>query len=475
MRALAPLRFIMVTEGRIASASILDRVFSGLHRQGAWDYQACYEWDHSFADIGEAIRSADAVLFLRCTRPEEAELFDLAKQRGLPIIYCIDDDFDALDPGTTHGQFYSQPEMVEGRNRIIRNADVVWVFTQEMADRLRDRAQRIHVGRLPSFAEDHGWDLRSIDDYGSAEEPLTIGYGGRHIHSPDLKVIVEPLRRILDSFDRPVRAEFIDCVPPALENHPKVTRLPYFDDIRQYYDHLRTARWAIGLAPLMDTVGNRAKTNNKYREYAALGVPGIYSDMPVYSSSVRNRETGYLAPHSEQGMYEAMVAMLSNADLRKSIRRNALCDAATTYALLPMQQEWLREVSLLASRRDDAARLLVVAYDSVTTTHVDALPASRTLEPQGRLQFGFVQPTEVRRDDTVGRDAIFLVRAFQPETIRLLDWADRADAALICAWDDDFYSLPSGTPLGKYYADPTVRTAMDRFLRECSQIGRAHV
>ena len=36
MRPSTPLRFVMVTEGRIASASILDRVFTGLHLQGAW-------------------------------------------------------------------------------------------------------------------------------------------------------------------------------------------------------------------------------------------------------------------------------------------------------------------------------------------------------------------------------------------------------------------------------------------------------
>jgi hypothetical protein len=88
----------------------------------------------------------------------------------------------------------------------------------------------------------------------------------------------------------------------ALQNHRKVTHLPYFDDIGAYYRYLRTAGWTIGLAPLRDSDGNRAKTGNKYREYAALGIPGIYSDMPVYSSSVRHGETGYLAPHTEQDM-----------------------------------------------------------------------------------------------------------------------------------------------------------------------------
>ena len=82
-------------------------------------------------------------------------------------------------------------------------------------------------------------------------------------------------------------------------------------------------------------------------------------------------------------MYEALRTLVAEVDLRKRIRRRALEDAATTYALLPMQQEWLREVSLLASRRHPVARLLVVAHDSVTSTHIDALPAARTLE-QGR-------------------------------------------------------------------------------------------
>jgi glycosyltransferase involved in cell wall biosynthesis len=469
MRLLTPLRFVMVTEGRIATASILDRVFDGLHRKGTWDYQACYERDCSFTDLSRVIATADAVLFLRCTRPEEAALFEEAQQRGVVTVYCLDDDFDALDPSTPLGQFYAQPEMKDGRDRMIRQADLVWVFTAEMANRFRDRCRRLHVGRLPSFVEDHRWDMRSIDD-SDAEGPLTIGYPARYFHKADLDVIVEPLRRILDSFDRPVRAELVASRPGALANHPKVTHLPYFDDLRTYYRYLRTAGWTIGLAPLRDSAENRAKTNNKYREYAALGIPGIYSDMPVYSSSVRHGETGYLAPHTEEGMYEAMRALASDAALRKRIRQRALEDAATTYALLPMQQEWLREVSLLASRRDSPVRFLVVADDSLASTHIDALPAVRALEQRGRLRFAYVQPAETRRTDVERCDAVFLVRAFVPETLALLAWAEEADAALVCAWDDDFYALPHGTPLGRYHAHPSVRAATDCFLRECSLV-----
>ena len=144
------------------------------------------------------------------------------------------------------------------------------------------------------FVEDHGWDLRSIDD-NDGEGPLTIGYGGRYLHAPDLEVIVEPLRQILDSRLDPAGrvCRLSPCRPPKppkgdasslRRRHPRVPPLS------------ANAGWAIGLAPLRDSAENRAKTNNKYREYAALGIPGIYSDMPVYASSVRHGETGDWLP-----------------------------------------------------------------------------------------------------------------------------------------------------------------------------------
>jgi hypothetical protein len=147
-----------------------------------------------------------------------------------------------------------------------------------------------------------------------------------------------------------------------------------------------------------------------------------------------------------------------------------LLDAATTYALLPMQQEWLREITSLASRDSDRCRLLVVGYDGATTTHVDALSAATTLQSSGKLSFQYLQPTEVRKEHVRSTDLVFVVRAFQPETLRILEWAEQAQVPLVSAWDDDFYALADGTALARYHAEPTVRAAMDRFLRESSLV-----
>ena len=472
MTPLTPLRFILVCEGRVSTARILERVFEGLVARRAWEFQCYYvnEMEWRYDEVGVAVDAADAVLFLRSSRPEELEVMRRAQGRGIPALYCTDDDFDALDPETPLGKAYAEPERRAAREAFAREADLVWLFTEEMASRFARFTDRIHVGRLPSFVEQHGWNEAEIEAAEREPEILTIGYGGRFIHSPDLEVIVAPLTRILETFPRPVRAEFIDCVPPSLEGHPRVQHLPYFNDIQDYYDYVRHAGWALGLAPLKDTLGNRAKTNNKYREYAALGVPSVYSDMPVYASSVRHRETGYLAPHTEEGYYQAMCAMLGDQELSRSIRRNALADAATTYALLPMQQEWLREVTRLASRGDRKTRLLLIGHDRATTTHVDALPACRALAQAGRLDFDYVQPMEATRAQVAGAEAVVVVRAFHPENISTLDWAKDLDVPLICSYDDDFFSLPRDTDLGRYYRTPGVRKAVCRFLQECSLV-----
>lgn len=470
MMPLRPLRFIMVADGKIPTALILDRVFSELAQEGVWDYSVWYYADTSLDEIADAVRTADVAAFLRSSRPEELELFEAAKQRGIPTIYVLDDDFNALDPTTPLGQFYAQPEIVAAREAFLREADLVWVFTEEMRARYAPSSRRVLIGRLPSFVEDQNWSLADLERTQGGGRTLTVGYTGGLTHQTDLEAIIGPLLQVLDSREMDVHAEFVGCIPPALQGHPKVRFRAVIQSLSEYYQYMREARWSVGLSPLRDTIFNRGKTNNKYREYAALGIPGIYSDMPVYSSTVRHRETGYIAPHTEEGMYQAMTEMLSEPDLRRTVRRNALRDAATTYAQLPLQQQWLREVSLLASRRDEKVRLLVVGHEGASTTHVDALPACRALGSQKRVEYSYLQPSEVSRAEVAQAHAVFLVRAFQPEVLSLLDWVREANIPLVCSYDDDFFSHPPDSALGEYLRHPAVQQAMRRFLQECSLV-----
>ena len=56
----------------------------------------------------------------------------------------------------------------------------------------------------------------------------------------------------------------------------------------------------------IDHEGNRAKTDNKYREYGAFGCAGIYSGIPPYTQVVTDLVTGYLVENIENAWLLAL-------------------------------------------------------------------------------------------------------------------------------------------------------------------------
>src|SRR3546814_14721972 len=56
-------------------------------------------------------------------------------------------------------------------------------------------------------------------------------------------------------------------------------------------EFFRSIDYAVGVAPLSDTTFNRSKSDIKFLELAALGIPTIASDVAPYRS-IRHGETG---------------------------------------------------------------------------------------------------------------------------------------------------------------------------------------
>lgn len=478
---LPTLQLLMLSPARMASTQILDAIFSGLANRGAIQYHSLYDNEASLAERSRAITAADIIFLLRAYTPEAVALVRLAHQLGKLVIVSTDDDFLSLAPESPLGRVHHSPENHAAYITLFQEADLVWVFTPEMHRRYARFNPHCVVGRLPSFIEWHPpsqqepaqQELAQQESGTDQNRACIIGYAGAAHHSDNLRLLIRPLRQILDAYSH-VRAEFISYVPEELAGHPHVTKRPFFADLQAYHQFLYTAGWSIGLAPLADTPFNRGKTNNKYREYAGLGIPGMYSEQPVYTSCVRHRETGYLAPHSEAGFAEALQTMVEHPNLRTRIRNRALQDAASTYAMTGVQLHVLQEISRLAIRKQYRAwrkpRLLIVGFDHAVSTHIDALQPSRQLAQQDLLEFSWLEPPTVQEQDLDRVDGVYVVRAFQPETVHLLDWAYERQLPLISAWDDDFFSLPSDTQLGEYYTHPSVLAAVRQFLQESSLV-----
>ncbi len=163
----------------------------------------------------------------------------------------------------------------------------------------------------------------------AAGREIVIGFMGTHTHDQDLMMVLQPLREVLNAYRGRVRLEIVGGVAdaallqafeglPVRRVEPAAYRYPEF--IAWLREH---ARWDLAIAPLEETPFSRCKSDLKFLDYGALGIPGVFSRLPVYESTVRHLETGYLAENTPEAWSAGLRQLLDDDALRRRIASNA--------------------------------------------------------------------------------------------------------------------------------------------------------
>jgi hypothetical protein len=84
---------------------------------------------------------------------------------------------------------------------------------------------------------------------------------------------------------------------------------------------------------MKDDLFHNSKTNNKFREYAACWIAGIYSNTSIYANYVENEKTGLLVANEEGGWYNAILMLMKDANLRQDIQMQARALVEREYSL----------------------------------------------------------------------------------------------------------------------------------------------
>ncbi len=108
-------------------------------------------------------------------------------------------------------------------------------------------------------------------------------------------------------------------------------------------------RWHIGLAPLADTEFNRYKSDLKWLEYTALGLPVVASDLEPYRS-IRDHITGrVLADGDVSGWADALQELAEDATARTLLVERAWAEV-TSERLLRTGDATLAQLLLSVER-----------------------------------------------------------------------------------------------------------------------------
>jgi len=328
-----PLRILAIGDGDIASIKLgLQIPLAWMARMLGIKYRLIYASDLP----GTPTRGIDLVLIMRVCDKKSLSFAQGLKDKRIPYIYMTDDDLGLVDPETP---FVADLVAMNAHDNIVafaQSATAVVVFSEALRDKFSQYNKETHL--LPASSGLLHPLKQPAPSCSHAEQ--RIGFAGGVLHADNLALIENVMRDLLEANPALV-FETIGQQSPGLMGHPRYRHFPH-GEMDDFFQLLQSRAWTIGLAPLRDTVFNAAKTDNKYRTYASVGIPGIYSDVAAFKKSVRDRETGLLADNTPQAWRVAIETLLEDASLRRSMAQASAEDAKRRFNLTTICLEYLR-------------------------------------------------------------------------------------------------------------------------------------
>jgi glycosyltransferase involved in cell wall biosynthesis len=208
---------------------------------------------------------------------------------------------------------------------------MVTVSTPRLAEAVAAYAERVEV--VPNQLDEALW-FRQVDMHGSLEgdaagdttRPFRLLYMGTSTHGEDLAMLRQVLPPLRNRLDRDVTLDVIGGEPEGggQDWYTRVRVPPGRSEYPAFVRWLRgvRGRWDVAVAPLTPTPFNAYKSDLKFLEYAALGLPGVYSRLEPYADSVEDGVTGMLADPDPACWVEALVS-LAKPDLGRETAERA--------------------------------------------------------------------------------------------------------------------------------------------------------
>ena len=299
--------------------------------------------------VEQEIRDADVVVVQRAfPRFETMELMQwILFESGKPVVYEIDDLLTELPE--QHPDYSTYQRYRHLMESFIANCDALITSTPVLRNFYAPLNQRGYV--YPNTLNESMW-YGPYPNRGarSAECPVTIGFVGTSTHAKDLVCVEEALECIYAKFGERVRFMFFGCITDRLERLPGLIHQTGFVPYSEYPALLKSLKLDIGLAPLEESPFNACKSNIKYLEYAACGIPGVYSDLPPYRDSVHQGVTGLLVENTSQSWFDAITTLVEDAEIADQIASTAFEDVWDRFSMHKRAQHWLELMETIVSQ-----------------------------------------------------------------------------------------------------------------------------
>ena len=288
---------------------------------------------------------AKSVRIQRQATPQQLEfvkwLRKLADKNNFRLIYEIDDICFAEDipDYNKYKHAFTDPKIRQSAQEMMAMCDEITVTCPFMRDYYREKTGNKNVTVLPNFMpkfwlghfENHN---RTMESYDKNKRKPRILYAGSGAHfdverrvkfKDDFYHVNDVIRKTVDKYQwvflgaHPI--PILDLVRAGkVEFHPWKT-------LYNYGQGLYDLNVNMVVAPLQDNTFNRAKSDLKYIEACALGLPIACQDLCTYENATIKFKTG-----------DEMIAQIETT-LQDRKRYKAICRKARQYA----DTRWLED------------------------------------------------------------------------------------------------------------------------------------
>jgi len=274
------------------------------------------------------IEWADLVIFCRNTEPAH-DFVERLLQIGKPFIYELDDNLFELPPNTPESLYHYAPERFAQLKKYIRNANLVRVYSFPLESSIKHYTTKVKTSKSPVNL----FLIPSIPPKRRSRKLKIVFPTSRTISDDLSQIFVKDISRILQEHSKSVEVHFWGFIPEELKGMPSVKFHRFMPNYQKYLQAVYKEGYDIGLAPMKNDLFHNSKTNNKFREYGACWIAGVYSNADVYSNCIVDGKTGLLVSNEEGSWYQAVVRLLNDAHLRESIQEEARALVEREYSL----------------------------------------------------------------------------------------------------------------------------------------------
>lgn len=259
---------------------------------------------------------ADIAIFGRSDSWYESALARQLRNAGKQIAYIIDDDMLNIPPHLASAAYLNRKDIRRNIENILSLSDIIISHSPILLSKYVPKSSGCK-GILVEEPAIFPMDYIPHDP----SQPVQIGFAGSIDRTQDIEFLLkEALLKIKAEYGEKVAFSFYGAIPAFAKELNAVT-IPYTDSYESYRETLNASQWDIGLAPMPETPFHACKHYNKFVEYAASGIVGIYSDTEPYLRLKDWEHAGLFCSNTPEDWYNSIRYLLEHRELLENMRK----------------------------------------------------------------------------------------------------------------------------------------------------------